>query len=291
MRVAGISMVRNEVEVIDFTVRHHLDQGLDPVVILDNGSTDGTLEILREIEKKDERVTVLVDDGPFHQEVGLTMLAQEALKLGATWMVAFDGDELWASTNGLVNDIRNTGGANLIYVTLQNFVQATNYSPNHLYSNVLYKIPNDQANATKEEIERKERSSIELPWGRKHIIKLSENLLVGPGTHIHTGLPIGHTHIDESNTFKAYQVPMRSYEHLVRKAENGMRIQEAGYGYEYGWEAHIWADQYRSGTLMDEWKANSHHLGVMTRYDGSQLQLEYNSLIADQYDKYLGSKI
>lgn len=279
-------MVRNEVDVIDFTVRHHLDQGLDPIIVLDNGSRDGTLEILREIEKNDERVTVIVDDGPFHQEVGLTMLAQEALKLGAEWMVAFDGDELWMSTNGLLNDIGYIGGANLVYVTLENFVQSVNYLPDSIYSSVQYKIPDFGASATKGQVERKERSSIELPWGRKHIIKLSENLLVGPGTHIHSGLPMGHTHIDEAGTFKAYQVPMRSYEHLIRKAENGMRIQEAGYTYEYGWEAHIWADQYRSGVLPEEWKVNSESGGVITRYDGSKVNLKYDPLIECLYSKY-----
>lgn len=78
---------------------------------------------------------------------------------------------------------------------------------------------------------------------------------------------------------------------MIRKAENGLRIKEAGYPYGYGWEAHIWADQYLSGTLLGEWRANSEIGGVLTRYDGTELMLQEDSAVSDIYARYVSEMV
>ena len=56
-------MVGNEADIIETTVRYHLDQGLGAVYIIDNGSTDGTLEILERLSSYDRRVRWSQDKG------------------------------------------------------------------------------------------------------------------------------------------------------------------------------------------------------------------------------------
>lgn len=288
MTVAGITQVRNEIEVIDFTLWHHLEQGLDVILVSDNGSTDGTLEFLRNLSKKDSRIVLYNNQGPFHQEIALTFLAKEAHGLGMDWIVPFDGDEMWLSDNGIANDIK-TVDAGGISIYLENFIQNTNHDKYNsgIYSEVKWKIPNNFNYATQQEVEVGIRSSVEIPWSVKHIIKLSENIHMGAGSHVYYN-DTGMTPIKD-NRFKIYQVPIRSYNHMVRKAENGLRIKEAGYPYGYGWEAHLWAEKYLNGKIMDEWIANSEVDGVLTRPNGDKLNLQMDDSVRVLYNKYLES--
>lgn len=90
MTVFGIAMVRNEADIIGPIIRHMLKQ-VDEILIADNGSTDGTREIL-------EKLRVEVIDDPevgYYQSRKMSDLAHKALGYGATWVVPFDADEYW----------------------------------------------------------------------------------------------------------------------------------------------------------------------------------------------------
>lgn len=81
MKLYGLSMVRNEADIISVNVRCHLAAGFDRMLIVDNGSD----EILRELDK-DERVRCTRDASPsFRQGEVFTELAREAYAEGADW--------------------------------------------------------------------------------------------------------------------------------------------------------------------------------------------------------------
>ena len=68
----------------------------DRVLIDDHGSTDATPGILAWLaEEYGERLTVTRTDGPFEQGLIVNGQAERAARLGATWVVPFDTDELW----------------------------------------------------------------------------------------------------------------------------------------------------------------------------------------------------
>ncbi len=97
MSVAGISIVKDEADVIKPVIRHMLGQ-VDRVIVADNGSTDGTREIL-------EGLDVELHDDPevaFYQGRKISALAAES---GAEWVVPFDGDEIWAGRDGRLGDV------------------------------------------------------------------------------------------------------------------------------------------------------------------------------------------
>lgn len=281
MIVAGITQVRNEIEVIDFTIWFHLKQDLDFILVCDNGSTDGTNELLKNLN--DSRIIFSENHGAFRQEDALTNLSRQAYALGADWVVPFDGDEMWFSKNKLKNDLQNiSDGAILIPVT--NFIQ--NRIPNK-YLSVQYRFPDNYAYASQKEIEQGSKSSIEFSWGNKHIIRTSDSMIIDAGSHSYSNATSSKISQD---IFKIYQVPIRSYEHLIRKAENGLRIKEAGYPYQYGWEAHLWAEKYLCEKLYEEWESNSEVNGIVTRYDGSHFTLEKDETVSVLYEKYLNER-
>ncbi|WP_310529237.1 glycosyltransferase family 2 protein, partial [Nocardioides sp.] len=94
--VWAVAMVRNESDIIATTVRHLLDQDVARVLVVDNGSTDDTLEVLRAV--KDHRLVVGHDREPgYYQAAKMSELAQWAGRHGADWVVPFDADELWSA--------------------------------------------------------------------------------------------------------------------------------------------------------------------------------------------------
>jgi cellulose synthase/poly-beta-1,6-N-acetylglucosamine synthase-like glycosyltransferase len=99
VKVSGISMLRNEADVVQLCLLHHLAIGCDNVLVVDNGSTDGTVAILRRLA---HRYPILWtrDDGPYRQSEIITGLARDAACDGADWIVPFDADEFWWMRSG-----------------------------------------------------------------------------------------------------------------------------------------------------------------------------------------------
>lgn len=103
MTCFGVSMVRDEADVIAGTLTHLADE-VDFLLVADNGSTDGTREILAELE--DSLPLKVVDDPEvgYYQSPKMSALAETAAGMGATWIVPFDADELWVWRGGRIRD-------------------------------------------------------------------------------------------------------------------------------------------------------------------------------------------
>ena len=97
--------LRDEADVIADNVRYHVGQGIDTFLAADNGSTDGTREILAGFE---DRGLMRVFDEPaedFRQESRhwLTKMARFAAEeLGADWVIHNDADEFWWPVQGTI---------------------------------------------------------------------------------------------------------------------------------------------------------------------------------------------
>lgn len=107
MATVGVSMVRDEEDIIGATVRHLLRE-VDAVLIADNRSTDGTRAVLADIEHEHPGRVVVVDDPDpaYRQSAKMAALAARArTELGAEWIVPFDADEWWYSPFGRIADV------------------------------------------------------------------------------------------------------------------------------------------------------------------------------------------
>lgn len=100
MKITGITMVKDEADIISATIEHMLTQ-VDDIIVADNGSTDGTREIL-------ESYPITVIDDPevgYYQSYKMTRLARVARNQGAEWIVPFDADEIWYSPFGIIKEV------------------------------------------------------------------------------------------------------------------------------------------------------------------------------------------
>ena len=104
MTTFGVTMVRDEADVIAGTLRH-LAGEVDHLIVADNGSVDGTREILAQLV--DELPLTVFDDRDlaYYQSAKVSALADRAAAMGAVWVVPFDADELWLADRGRIRDV------------------------------------------------------------------------------------------------------------------------------------------------------------------------------------------
>lgn len=96
MKLAMTVMVRDEADIIGAMLDHHLAQGVDVIIVTDNGSIDGTTEILQGYA---DRGLIELRHDPLHrkqQSPVVTAMARDAARVhGADWVINADADEFF----------------------------------------------------------------------------------------------------------------------------------------------------------------------------------------------------
>jgi hypothetical protein len=95
VQLALTLLAKNEVDVIDANIAYHLGAGVDFVVATDNGSTDGTREILERYEADGVLRLISEPSTDFRQGEWVTHMARLAAEQGADWVINADADEFW----------------------------------------------------------------------------------------------------------------------------------------------------------------------------------------------------
>jgi len=104
-------LVKNEEDILEHTIKHHISLGIEAFIITDNNSTDKTKEIAHSFKE----VFKVFDepDETHHQEKHVTKMAHYACKFKPEWIVHLDADEFW---NGFeyLDEIKQNGVASTI---------------------------------------------------------------------------------------------------------------------------------------------------------------------------------
>lgn len=94
MRILGFMIVRDEADVVELTIRHHLAL-FDGIAIIDHGSTDGTSDILAALRSEGLPVFVTPDDNPRYRQRAMinALLRHAMLTAQFDWAFIVDADE------------------------------------------------------------------------------------------------------------------------------------------------------------------------------------------------------
>lgn len=210
MATAAVSMVKDEADVIAGTLLHLADE-VDFLLVSDNGSTDGTREILAELA--DELPLTILDDPEvgYRQSEKMTALASQAAGAGADWIIPFDADELWVWRGRRIRDeLASADQIDIFYAELFNhFPSGVDPQGVDPFRTIVWRQPTPGA-LPKVAIRwvdgcriHQGNHGVDHPHGR-----LRENAQQRGGNDPTGGIEIRH-------------FPYRSAEQFVRKARNG----------------------------------------------------------------------
>ncbi len=95
-------LVKDEVSLVQHQIQHHLERGVSRVIVTDNGSTDGTRDVLADLAAH-WPIDIIDEAGTgWHQDLWTTRMAWIAAeRYGAHWLFSADADELWYADTDL----------------------------------------------------------------------------------------------------------------------------------------------------------------------------------------------
>jgi hypothetical protein len=106
MKLVMTLLARDEADVVDSWLEYHLNAGADFVVATDNGSVDGTTDVLERFAR-DGHVHLIREPGEdLRQNEWVTRMARLAASdFAADWVINSDADEFWWPRGASLRDV------------------------------------------------------------------------------------------------------------------------------------------------------------------------------------------
>ena len=210
MKLVMTLLVRDEEDIVADNLDFHLAQGVDEVIVTDNGSVDGTLEILRAYEARGLVRIIVEPTDDYSQGRWVTRMARmAATEHKADWVINNDADEFWWPRAGTLRTLFEALGRRVGAVV----GHRTNFVPR----------PEDDRPYW-ERMTLRERESLN-PVGKPLPPKLAHRahpeIVVVQGNHRIKGPDVG-SELDDGS-IEILHFPMRSYAQFENKIVKGGR--------------------------------------------------------------------
>lgn len=258
MRLAMVSVVRDELEFIQANIEFHAAQGVDYFAIMDNGSVDGTRELLETLKADYEIELIDQPDTSFRQGEWMTALAHRAREIGkADFVIPIDADEFWVCRTGPLKQVcakapvQKASRTNML--PLREALMRPDFRFYDAIFNVVRPIEADGLHAT--DPEAKMPVPIMLrPMPAKALYSLEglEEIYFGSHRVKHrAGEPIANADLH------IFHFPVQPYAQFLRKTRSWKQnfAQESVPKPRRAWHRRRWAAQLNSGKLEQEWRS------------------------------------
>ncbi|HEY6472532.1 MAG TPA: glycosyltransferase family 2 protein, partial [Acidimicrobiales bacterium] len=268
MKVVGLYVVRNEVDVIETNLRHHLATVLDEAIVLDNGSTDGTLQIVARLAEE-LPIQVASEVGPIYQSDRTTRLARYAVWQGADWVLPIDADEFWVAAAGEGASFRDVlaetpADVQALVVEVVTMVQQRDVlvaRPGCLESMTMR--PADTIGTPEDApslVGSGEISFLESEYTPKCVRRATPDIVISWGNHLTD--EVGNA--TPTDRITCLHAPLRARSVLAAKLDYGRRLLATPISGGGSWQMLRWWQMARAGTMEREWEALSCADGALT---------------------------
>jgi hypothetical protein len=200
-------LVRDEEDVIDANLRHHLNEGIDFFVVTDNRSRDGTRAVLERYAQAGLAEVIDQPGDDFDQGVWVTAMARAAASGNrADWVINADADEFFCARTGSVRDalaeVPDEFGK-IVVPRLNHRPRPAGAAPFH------------ERMVVREAVAR---NLLGEPLPPKMVHRAGPEVVVGVGNHDVSGID---TQTLPAQPLEIHHFPVRSYAQLARKIELG----------------------------------------------------------------------
>ncbi len=250
MKIAYVTMVKDENDIIYHQLNYYKNIGFKDFYIIDNGSTDGTLELINKFISENSQLNFYLEIDKtidYWQYTRINKLANLAYKNGCDWIMPVDADELLFNnetfTNFNIYDFLNNN-VNGDYIKFHWWYYRPTNNDNENENNIFLKINHRDA---------KQQSS-----QTKIIVKWKEGMEICQGNHnLHS--ENNYKQIDELSYKISYaHFWKRSKEQIKNKIINlgeGYRnLRHLNTGHFEIYEMYLNAGEHYLDTVLNEYK-------------------------------------
>lgn len=263
-RLVMTLLARDEVDVIEENILFHLDRGVDFIIATDNGSCDGTTEILAKYEKQGllhliHEPSRVLDQAAWVNRMGC--LAFE--KYQADLIFHCDADEFWYPRSGSLKcELLARPRADVLHANVVNILMRDRNGGEVFPEDAVYAAIKPYSKDLRQPRNVDNTSFLLFKYPSKVIYKLKKGYLpVVAGNHrIESDGKLPPFSERLSHDISVIHFPVRGMGQFARKAINGGVAREnyeksiaLGVGTR-GWHIKRWLELSRSGKLMEEYK-------------------------------------
>lgn len=216
MQSIAVSIVRNCRDIIALSVLHHVLLGVDRCIVVDNGSTDGTRELLQSIANRLPKVEIRSDPSDFRQAEMMNAVINQYTRKRRTLIIPFDADEFWDAPVGAITQWMERKDVNVVRNPVVHFVQSrsvtapTRFSALRAFRTAIRTFP-----AERSLVYDRQCSFVETVHPAKVIFCAADEVAIGIGSH---DVQMPDPKLATGDQFCCLHLPLRSKAELTKRA-------------------------------------------------------------------------
>lgn len=267
MKVIGVVQCKNEWGLIAMSVSYALQNHVDAVWLLDDGSTDESAAGYGVLKRMwgDRFTVIFLDSIGFEQEAITNTLIQLAKRAeNPDWIYPFDADEfLVLDGGGSLREVlaAQPDGVDELRYAVSNFVSPRDFNENSIAD---YRRQRFRSKATRvasietkvTEITSGSATFFDFGFMKKVIIRARSDIRLDRGSH--SSKVFGRDKLSVAlDTMRAVHLPMITRQRIERKAKQGKAHMDVGAPGGRGWQNQFIYRQEQAGKLDQFWEQHS----------------------------------
>ena len=278
--ISAVGSVKNCLDILSLVLATLKRQGVEDFYVIDHGSTDGTSQYLAYLQSQGLIHVACLPESGFYQSAFNTGLARIAADQGADWVIPFDSDEFFLTSDGknfqdslmeVPNDVVS------VSVPVQNYVQEASivqFDYEDMSTARFRAVENFAISSRKAQklVSNKETSFLCMPFPRKVIFRASPNVVVHEGNH-GVSYSSRSSKAVASTEIRIAHLPYRGRGLMSSRKEHGQNRKQSGFGTRIGWQSQLLADLPQD-ELLDYWHSVTWHAQSDENHSGLRLVLD-----------------